>query len=148
MANGYYLGIDPAGVTGWAMTTGQGGEWRLSSVPWTKRPLDASMQLRERLAGVVTTGCMGVACEHPTSQSRGIAHAYGWLVCTVSVYCADQAVPCVAIKPKAWKRMVLGNGNADKATVIEWARSGGHAPISDNHADAIALAEYARAGHK
>lgn len=46
------------------------------------------------------------------------------------------------VLPKVWKKLVLGNGNASKQDIMDWAVSQGFAPETQDQADAIAIAHY------
>ena len=42
------------------------------------------------------------------------------------------------------KKQWAGKGNANKAMMIETAKAKDHAPIDDNHADALSILSFAR----
>ncbi len=72
---------------------------------------------------------------------RGVdaAHVYGGLVATLTAWCEHHDVPYAGVPVGTWKRGLTGKGNADKATVMAAVRELGHAPETQDEADALAI---------
>lgn len=68
------------------------------------------------------------------------AHAYGGFLAILQVWCSvNGKVPMYALGVGQIKKAWTGKGNADKATMIVWAKNRGLRPLDDNHADAMAI---------
>ena len=73
------------------------------------------------------------------------AHIYGGLKAELTAFCEVHGIPYEGIGVGTIKKSFTGSGNAKKAEMIAEAQRRGYMTDDDNEADAIALAEYARA---
>ena len=146
------LGIDPASESGFAVLYDQqhliGGSWEIGEPGWTKCPESASLA-GQKLGRRIRSLCMDlggkpdvIACENPTSQSRGIAKAYGMLLADVAIAGRSLGIPVVFVLPTVWKKRVLGKGGASKHAVWNYASGLADPLVDQNHADAICIAMY------
>lgn len=51
----------------------------------------------------------------------------------------NRSIPMLIVPPKTLKMFAVDNGNADKQAMVEWAKTNGYDPKTDDDADAFAL---------
>lgn len=73
------------------------------------------------------------------------AHAYGGFLATLTAWCEHHQIPYQGVPVGTIKKHATGKGNAGKAEMIAAAKARGFAPVDDNHADALALLDWAMA---
>ena len=73
------------------------------------------------------------------------APAYGGFMAHLSAWCEHHQIPYQGVPVGTIKKHATGKGNANKALMIEAARKRGFEPVDDNHADALALLDWALA---
>ena len=73
------------------------------------------------------------------------AHAYGGFMGQLTAWCEHHQIPYQGIPVGTIKKHATGKGNAGKAEMIEAAKARGFDPVDDNHADALALLDWAMA---
>lgn len=71
------------------------------------------------------------------------AHTYGGFLDTLTAWAEHHGIPYAGVPVGTIKRHATGKGNADKAAMVAAARARGHAPLDDNHADALCLLAWA-----
>ena len=72
------------------------------------------------------------------------AHAYGGFMAHLTAWCEHHAIPYQGVPVQTIKKHATGKGNADKAAMLAAAKVRGFTPIDDNHADALALLDWAQ----
>lgn len=72
------------------------------------------------------------------------AHAYGGFLAMLQAWCATNHIAMHPLGVGEIKKHWTGKGNANKAMMIAAAKDLGHAPVDDNHADALAILALAR----
>ncbi|MEA1053540.1 hypothetical protein U5801_27595, partial [Lamprobacter modestohalophilus] len=72
------------------------------------------------------------------------AHAYGE-VGQLTAWCEDHQIPYQGVPVGTIKKHATGKGNANKQAMIAAAQARGLTPVDDNHADALALLDWALA---
>lgn len=72
------------------------------------------------------------------------AHVYGGLMAVLTEECEERRIPYQGIPVGTVKKHFTGNGAAGKELMVESARRRGWAPTGHDHADALALWDYAR----
>ena len=73
------------------------------------------------------------------------AHVYGGLMATLTTWCEHQNIAYLGVPVGTIKKHATGKGNAGKAEMIAAAKARGFDPFDDNHADALALLDWAMA---
>ena len=73
------------------------------------------------------------------------AHVYGGLMATLTAWCEHHQIPYQGVPVGTIKKHATGKGNAGKAEMIAAAKARGFDPVDDNHADALALLDWAMA---
>ena len=73
------------------------------------------------------------------------AHAYGGFMAHLTAWCEHHQIPYQGVPVGTIKKHATGKGNASKAEMIAAAKARGHDPVDDNHADALALLDWAMA---
>ena len=73
------------------------------------------------------------------------AHAYGGFMGQLTAWCEHHQIPYQGVPVGTIKKHATGKGNAGKAEMIAAAKARGHDPVDDNHADALALLDWAMA---
>ena len=71
------------------------------------------------------------------------AHAYGGFMATLAAWCEHHGIPYQGVPVGTIKKHATGKGNTNKAEMIAAAKARGHHPVDDNHADALALLDWA-----
>jgi Holliday junction resolvasome RuvABC endonuclease subunit len=73
------------------------------------------------------------------------AHAYGGFMAHLTAWCEHHQIPYQGVPVGSIKKHATGKGNAGKAEMIAAAKARGITPVDDNHADALALLDWAMA---
>ena len=73
------------------------------------------------------------------------AHAYGGFMAHLTAWCEHHQIPYQGVPVGTIKKHATGKGNASKAEMIAASKARGHDPVDDNHADALALLDWAMA---
>ena len=71
------------------------------------------------------------------------AHAYGGFMAHLTAWCEHHQIPYQGVPVGTIKKHATGKGNAGKAEMIAAAKARGITPVDDNHADALALLDWA-----
>lgn len=71
------------------------------------------------------------------------AHVYGGFLAHLTAWCEHHPIPYQGVPVGTIKKFATGRGNAGKAEMIAAAQARGHDPVDDNHADALALLDWA-----
>lgn len=71
------------------------------------------------------------------------AHAYGGFLAHLTAWCEYHKIPYSGVPVGTIKKHATGKGNAGKDEMIAAARKRGFEPQDDNHADAIAILDWA-----
>ena len=145
------LALDLGSTTGWALSTGdglinggsesfkpsrfEGGGMRYLRF---KRWLTELKQCADGLELVVF---------EEVRRHAGVdaAHAYGGFLGQLTAWCEHHQIPYQGVPVGTIKKHATGKGNADKAAMMAAARARGFRPVDDNHADALALLDWALA---
>ena len=77
--------------------------------------------------------------------STDAAHAYGGFLGQLTAWCEQRQIPYQGVPVGTIKKHATGKGNAGKAEMISAAKARGFDPVDDNHADALALLDWAMA---
>lgn len=72
------------------------------------------------------------------------AHVYGGLRAVAAAVAWRRRIPLIAAGVGQIKKHATGNGNAKKDQMIAAQQAKGRVVVDDNHADALALLDYAR----
>ncbi len=73
------------------------------------------------------------------------AHAYGGFMAHLTAWCEHHQIPYQGVPVGTIKKHATGRGNAGKIEMIAAAKARGIEPVDDNHADALALLDWAMA---
>jgi len=73
------------------------------------------------------------------------AHAYGGFMAHLTAWCEHHQIPYQGVPVGTIKKHATGKGNSGKAEMISAAKARGFDPVDDNHADALALLDWAMA---
>ncbi|WP_246099051.1 hypothetical protein [Tepidimonas thermarum] len=71
------------------------------------------------------------------------AHIYGGFMAHLTAWCEHHQIPYQGVPVGTIKKHATGKGNAGKAEMIAAAKVRGFDPVDDNHADALALLDWA-----
>ena len=71
------------------------------------------------------------------------AHAYGGFMAHLTAWCEHHQIPYQGVPVGTIKKHATGKGNASKAEMIAAAKRCGFEALDDNHADALALLDWA-----
>jgi len=71
------------------------------------------------------------------------AHAYGGFMAHLTAWCEHHQIPYQGIPVGTIKKHATGKGNASKEQMIAAIKARGFEPVDDNHADALALLDWA-----
>ena len=91
--------------------------------------------LRDNLVGVTAVYYEQVR-RHMSCDS---AHVFGGLAAILFMNCIKRNIPYFGEGVKTIKKVVTGNGNADKDMMIAAVKKLGYEPVDNNEADAIGL---------
>lgn len=81
---------------------------------------------------------------NPRGMNIAAAHAYGGFEAHLQAWADRNRIPLIGVAVGTIKKSATGKGNAKKDAVVAAMGARGHRVIDDNHADALALLEYAR----
>ncbi len=73
------------------------------------------------------------------------AHIYGGFMAHLTAWCEHHQIPYQGVPVGTIKKHATGKGNAGKAEMVVAAKARGFDPVDDNHADALALLDWAMA---
>lgn len=142
------LAIDPATKCGWAHSSGISGVWDLS----IRRDESAGMRLirlRSKLEAIQKAGkphlIIFEAARHSAPKMQGALCVAAKIQGQVEVFCLDNDIEFRGYSPSEIKKHATGKGNANKAKVLEAARTRwpDRAIEDDNEADAMWLLDLA-----
>lgn len=152
--NANILALDIGTQMGWALGLRDGNlrsgsesfAARRSEGPgqrWLKFQAWLGQQYRE--AGELQIIYYELVMAHGTKQNPNTiaAHVYGGFEAHLQAWADRNRVQLVGVGVGTIKKSATGKGNAKKEQVIAAMRARGHRVIDDNHADALALLEYA-----
>ena len=143
---GGILALDLGTKTGWANDNGS-GVWKFQKLKNT-HPGDRFMLFEATLSEYVER-CDSVVYEKVMGHGKGgsaAAHLYGAFEGLLMKVCATHHKPIDHVHVSTLKKYATGNGRANKEQMIAAAQVRGWEPVDDNHADALWLLQYARAG--
>ena len=144
------LAIDIGTTTGWALGLRDGAlhSGSQSFAPkrfegpgqrWLK--FNAWLGERARLAGDIHAIYYELVLRHTAVQA---AHVYGGFEAHLQAWADRNRIRLVGVPVPVIKKSATGKGNADKTAMVQAMASRGYRVVDDNHADALALLEYAR----
>ncbi len=143
------LALDLGTTTGWAL---RGSDDHITSGSERFRPQrfeGGGMRfLRfKRWLTEIKQSCDGIDCLYFEEVRRhtGVdaAHAYGGFLATLTAWCEHHQIPYQGVPVGTIKKHATGKGNASKAEMIAAAKRCGFEALDDNHADALALLDWA-----
>ena len=145
------LALDLGTTTGWAL---RGSDGHITSGSESFRPqrfegggmrfLRFKRWLTELKAITSDIDCLHFE-EVRRHVSTDAAHAYGGFLATLTAWCEHHQIPYQGVPVGTIKKHATGKGNASKAERIAASKARGHDPVDDNHADALALLDWAMA---
>ncbi|OGB23333.1 MAG: hypothetical protein A3I66_01320 [Burkholderiales bacterium RIFCSPLOWO2_02_FULL_57_36] len=147
------LAIDIGTTTGWALGT-RDGEIKSGSKSFapsrTDGPGQRWLKFRAHLTelGRSVGELQAVYYEDVRRHGPGqvlAAHAYGGFLAHLQHWCEMNHVQCIPLGVGQIKKSWTGKGNAKKDAMIAEAIRRGYKPVDDNHADALAILDLARA---
>ncbi|CAG9173158.1 hypothetical protein CURE108131_20920 [Cupriavidus respiraculi] len=144
------LAIDIGTTTGWALGMRDGAVHggsqsfapRRDDGPgqrWLK--FGAWLGERARQAGEIQVVYYERVLRHTAVQA---AHVYGGFEAHLQAWADRNRIRLVGVPVPVIKKSATGKGNADKFAMIGEMKARGYRVDDDNHADALALLEYAR----
>lgn len=145
------LAIDIGTTTGWALGTRDGAVKGGSEVFSPKKcggygqrwiAFRAFLTETARAAGEIHVVYYEDVKNHTAVDA---AHAYGGFLAMLEAWCAVNRIPLKPVGVSTIKKHWTGKGNAVKEVMIEEAKRRGFRPVDNNHADALAILDYARA---
>lgn len=149
------LTIDIGTTTGWALGL-RDGSLHSGSQSFAPRRNDGPGQRwlkfaawlgeRARQAGEIHAVYYELVMAHGPRDNPNVlaAHAYGGFEAHLQAWADRNRIRLVGVAVATIKKSATGKGNAKKEAVMAAMRARGHRVIDDNHADALALLEYAR----
>ena len=145
------LALDLGTITGWAL---RGSDGHITSGSESFRPQrfegGGMRYLRfKRWLTEIKQSCDSIDAVYFEEVRRhaGVdaAHAYGGFMAHLTAWCEHHQIPYQGVPVGTIKKHATGKGNASKAEMIAAAKARGHDPVDDNHADALALLDWAMA---
>jgi len=142
---GSLLALDLGTRCGWAISDETGnirsGEWNLAKLGRAREGLRFLLFRSSLIDARDTYGVDQVTYEEVTFPSSGwrATQLYGGWKAILLAWCETHKIPCAPVHTGKLKKFWSGSGRAGKETMIDVARALGHAPASDNEADAIAI---------
>lgn len=148
--NANVLAIDIGTTTGWALGLRDGKLFsgsesfapRRNDGPgqrWLK--FQAWLGQRAQIAGEIQAIYYELVLRHTAVQA---AHVYGGFEAHLQAWADRNRVRLVGVPVSVIKKAATGKGNANKDAMVAAMRARGHRVVDDNHADALALLEYAQ----
>ncbi|CAG2152620.1 hypothetical protein LMG19282_04235 [Cupriavidus campinensis] len=150
LCNANILAIDIGTTTGWALGMRDGALHSGSESFAPKRndgpgqrwlKFAAFLGERARQAGEIQAIYYELVLRHTAVQA---AHVYGGFEAHLQAWADRNRVRLVGVPVPVIKKSATGKGNANKDAMVAAMRGRGHRVVDDNHADALALLEYAR----
>ena len=145
------LALDLGTTTGWAL---RGSDGHITSGSESFRPQRFEgggmrfLRFRRWLTEIKQS-CDRIDCLHFEEVRRHVstdaAHVYGGFLATLTAWCEHHQIPYQGVPVGTIKKHATGKGNAGKADMIAAAKARGFDPVDDNHADALALLDWAMA---
>lgn len=150
ICNANILAIDIGTTTGWALGL-RDGKLRSGSESFAPRRNDGPGQRwlkfqawlgqRAQIAGEIQAIYYERVLRHTAVQA---AHVYGGFEAHLQAWADRNRVRLVGVPVPVIKKSATGKGNANKDAMVAAMRERGHRVVDDNHADALALLEYAQ----
>lgn len=143
------LALDLGATTGWAVMGSKGllsGTWNVGVGITDMGQRCKNLQKRLQILHSICRGLQIIYFEEITFvKSTYALRAYGGYLAVVSMFALDYGVPMIGVTPKQIKKHATAKGNAPKDLVKEAVRFWRvvDTVIDDNHADALALLDYA-----
>jgi hypothetical protein len=145
------LALDLGTTTGWARCS-RDGTVHSGSEKFAPRRLEAAgqrwLKFRSFLADqrAAAGGEIHAVYFEDVKRHAGTtaAHVYGGFLAMLEAWCAANNVRMVGLGVGTVKVHWTGKGNADKDAMVAAAKVRGHAPVDDNHADALAILSLGR----
>lgn len=153
--NANILALDLGTKTGWALGL-RDGKVRSGSESFAARrnegpgqrwlKFQAWLGEQYRAAGELQAIYYEIVMAHGTKDQPNTlaAHVYGGFEAFLQAFADRNRIPLVGVGVGTIKKSAAGKGNAKKEAVMAAMRARGHRVIDDNHADALALLEYAQ----
>jgi len=148
--NANILAIDIGTTTGWALGL-RDGRLHSGSESFAPRRNDGPGQRwlkfqawlgqRAQIAGEIQAIYYERVLRHTAVQA---AHVYGGFEAHLQAWADRNRVRLVGVPVSVIKKSATGKGNANKDAMVAAMRERGHRVVDDNHADALALLEYAQ----
>ncbi len=153
--NANILAIDIGTTTGWALGLRDGKLHSGSESFALKRKegpgqrwlkFQAWLGQRNHQAGELQAIYYELVMAHGTKQNPNTiaAHVYGGFEAHLQAWADRNRVRLVPVSVGTIKKSATGKGNANKDAMVAAMRQRGHRVVDDNHADALALLEYAQ----
>lgn len=149
-----YVGIDPATKCGYAVLDAKGnalmgGTWQLE-----RRSGDGAGMLyvrfqrlfRELVRSLDDDNDLIVCYEQQANRFAGSAHVGLGIISHIQRICEEQNVPYTGVAFSTVKKHATGNGQANKAAMVEAAKARWGLVEDDNHADSLWIADTVREG--
>mgnify|MGYP001562463074 CR=1 FL=1 len=155
ICNANILAIDIGTTTGWALGL-RDGKLHSGSQSFAPRRNEGPGQRwlkfaawlgeRARQAGEIHAVYYELVMAHGTRENPNViaAHVYGGFEAHLQAWADRNRIRLVGVPVSVIKKSATGKGNAKKEQVIAAMRARGHRVVDDNHADALAILEYAR----
>ena len=150
ICNANILAIDIGTTTGWALGL-RDGKLHSGSESFAPKRLDGPGQRwlkfaawlgeRARQAGEIHAVYYELVLRHTAVQA---AHVYGGFEAHLQAWADRNRIRLVGVPVPVIKKSATGKGNANKDAMVAAMRQRGHRVVDDNHADALAILEYAR----
>lgn len=141
------LAIDPGTLCGWALSSdGQrtSGVWDLT--PQREESPGFRYLRLERFLRILSQDSLPTIVVYELVERHAgtsAAHVYGAIVGIIQKYCAENKIPYKAIPNKTWKKIIVGNGNAKKEQILEYAKKRWPEITFQDQADAVCILQYA-----
>ncbi|WP_347558550.1 polynucleotidyl transferase [Robbsia sp. KACC 23696] len=143
------LALDLGTNCGWALRDGNGvitggtANFSASSTDrsgqrWLK--FAAHLSRLKQQAGEIHAVYYEDVKNHTATQA---AHVYGAFEAQVQIFCDINRIRLYGVGVGTVKKHWTGKGNAKKEEMVLAARAKGFRPVDDNHADALAILDYA-----
>lgn len=144
------LAIDPGTKCGWAIGDPKkihtGGMWNFHS----KRHESPGLRFWNfelKLTFFYALWGFNIIVYEEVRMHHGVqaAHIYGGFEAVIQSFCCEYNIEYVSIPVGTIKKHITGKGNASKEQVISAVKAKLKVPVvDDNHADALALLDYAK----
>lgn len=127
MANGNYLGVDSStSATGWGVINAAGEllDWGVIKPSKTKLtvPQQYALKYRTLEEAALKHEVQGIFCEDQHGGlNKDTLKKLSRVSGVVGLLAGMYDLPFEYIHPSAWRKVVLGKGNADKEDAVNWA---------------------------